>query len=129
MRGGKRSTSIKQGEVRNPHGRNQYAPEIREARAQERKIIVDVKEAAKEMTPIALETLKTAMTSPNAPFAARVSAATEVLNRGWGKTKETVDHTMRTTLEDLVMESYRPRAPAPTIIEHEPAQIDSENLQ
>ncbi len=44
--------------------------------------------------------------------AARVSAATAILDRGWGKPREFVEATMRTTLEELVMESYRPRGEA-----------------
>ncbi len=57
----------------------------------------------------ALDALKAVVTSANAPPAARVSAATAILDRGWGRPKETVDVTHRKTIEDWVRESYRPR--------------------
>jgi len=47
------------------------------------------------------------MSNQEAPPAARAAAANAVLDRGWGKPKETVETTVRTTLEDLVMASYR----------------------
>jgi hypothetical protein len=43
-----------------------------------------VKTAAKELTQTAIDTLNAAMT-PAAPWAARVAAATAILDRGWGK--------------------------------------------
>ncbi len=48
MRGGKRSTSIKPGEVCNPLGKNQYAPG---AAATAKKSSPMSKELAKELTP------------------------------------------------------------------------------
>ncbi len=60
------------------------------------------------MTQEALDALRAVVTSANAPAAARVSAATAILDRGWGKPKETVDVTARgPTLEDLVLASYK----------------------
>ena len=100
--GGLTSGSWKPGKSANPGGRPKMPPE-------EARIIADVKAAAKAMTPEALETLRDAMTNPAAPYAARVSAAIHVLDRGWGKPKESVDITHKTTLEDLVMANYRPR--------------------
>jgi hypothetical protein len=71
-----------------------------------RKIIKDVKAAAREMTQEALDALKAVVTSADAPAAARVSAATAILDRGCGKLKETVDVTYRgPMLEELVIQS------------------------
>jgi hypothetical protein len=78
--GGRRSTSWRPGRCPNPGGRPKR-PETIEAR----KVIVDVKTAAKELTQEAIDTLEAAMTSSAAPWAARVAAATAVLDRAWGK--------------------------------------------
>jgi hypothetical protein len=48
----------------------------------------------------AIKTLVAAMNSDGAPWAARIAAANGILDRGWGKTKETVDMNVRATLED-----------------------------
>ena len=45
----------------------------------------DVKAAARELTPQALGTLQEIMEDKKAPPAARVTAATEILSRGWGR--------------------------------------------
>ena len=42
-------------------------------------------EAARERTQAALETLEQIMTNKRAPAAARVAAANEILDRGWGR--------------------------------------------
>jgi len=48
------------------------------------------------------------VTSSSAPPAARVSAANAILDRGWGKRKETVDITAKgPTLEELVLASFK----------------------
>jgi hypothetical protein len=44
-----------------------------------------VKAAARELTPQALATLEAIMADAKAPSAARVGAATALLDRGWGK--------------------------------------------
>jgi len=85
-RGGRRSTSFKPGKSGNPGGRPKR-PQTIEAR----KIIADVKAAARELTQDALDTLKDALTAPTAPWAARVAAATSILDRGWGKPGQAVE--------------------------------------
>jgi hypothetical protein len=85
-RGGKRSTSFRPGRSGNPGGRPKR-PQTIEAR----KIIADVKAAARELTQDALDTLKAALTAPTAPWAARVAAATSILDRGWGKPGQAVE--------------------------------------
>jgi hypothetical protein len=104
MRGGKRSTSIRRGEVRNPQGKNQYAPG---AAAAAKKIIADVRELAKELTLKAMMALEAVLDSETAPPAAKVSAANSILDRGWGRPKESVDVTHAKSLEELVLESYQ----------------------
>src|SRR6516165_10137401 len=79
-RGGRRSTSWRPGTCPNPGGRPKR-PETIEAR----RIVSDVKAAARELTPQALATLECVMANAKAPPAARVGAATALLGRGWGK--------------------------------------------
>lgn len=52
---------------------------------------LDVKEAAKEFTADALNTLAMIMRDNNQPAAARVSAAGHILDRGHGKPKQSID--------------------------------------
>jgi hypothetical protein len=78
--GGRRSTSWRPGTCPNPRSRPKR-PETIEAR----KVIVEAKTAAKELTQEAIDTLKAAMTASSAPWAARVAAATAILDRGWGR--------------------------------------------
>jgi hypothetical protein len=49
-----------------------------------------VKVAARELTPDAMDTLKQVMKDPKAPAAARVSAATAVLDRAFGRPPQTI---------------------------------------
>src|SRR5271166_1844465 len=109
----KRTSSVK-GQTGNAGGRPKKPATI-----EARKIIKDIKEAGRELTPEALQTLKDTMSSAAAPFAARDSAANAILDRGWGRPKESVDGTHRKTIEDCVRESYRPRDEAETAGEGE----------
>jgi hypothetical protein len=52
--------------------------------------MADVKSAARELTPVAMDTLEKAMTDQRAPWAAKITAAIAVLDRGWGKPQQTV---------------------------------------
>jgi len=85
-RGGRTSTSFRPGKSGNPGGRPKR-PQTIEAR----KVIADVKAAARELTQDALDTLKAVLTAPSAPWAAKVSAATAILDRGWGKPGQAVE--------------------------------------
>jgi len=49
------------------------------------RILEAVRDIARESTTLAIETLRTIAADTDAPHAARVSAATELLDRGWGK--------------------------------------------
>jgi hypothetical protein len=95
-RGGKRTTSFKRGQSGNLNGRPKLPT-----------IIHDLRAAARESTWDALDTLKQVMEDMKAPCAARIAAANSILDRGWGKPKETIDATARFTLEDLVLASMR----------------------
>jgi len=85
-KGGLRSTSFKPGVSGNPSGRPKRPQTI-----ETRKITTDVKAAARELTPEAMDTLKEAMADPKAPWAAKIAAAIAVLDRGWGKPTQAVD--------------------------------------
>jgi hypothetical protein len=84
-KGGLRSTSFKQGVSGNLAGRPKR-PDTIEAR----RVVADVKSAARELTPVAMDTLEKAMTDQKAPWAAKITAAIAVLDRGWGKPEQTV---------------------------------------
>jgi hypothetical protein len=95
----------------NPHGRRGKDP-IKAAakvleREAERRWIEDITAAAKERTDKALNTLEGALEAADCPWSAKITAAEAILNRGWGKPKETIEATHRTTIEDLVMASMR----------------------
>ena len=53
--------------------------------------IRDLKEAAKSHTRQALNTLISVMNDTSAPSASRVTAATALLDRGWGKPQQSVE--------------------------------------
>ncbi len=54
-------------------------------------IIREVQELAKEHTPDAINTLYEIMTDKRINGSARVQAATQLLDRGWGRPKQSVD--------------------------------------
>jgi hypothetical protein len=85
MRGGLRSTSFKSGISGNPGGRPKRAQTI-----EARRIIVDVKALARECAPEAISTLEEIMLDPKAPSAARIGAATAILDRAFGKPGQAV---------------------------------------
>lgn len=55
----------------------------------------DIRSLARAHTATALKTLAGIMEQSDAPPAARVSAATALLDRGWGRPAQTVDMTVR----------------------------------
>ena len=60
-------------------------------RSRSRRIILGVREAARELTLDAIDTLATIMKDPKAPAAARISAAVALLDRGHGRPYQAVD--------------------------------------
>ena len=97
-RGGKRSTSWKRGQSGNLSGRPK-----RPATIAARQIIADVKEAAKALTPKAIATLEGVMDDPNSPPAARVGAATAILDRGWGRPTQSIEGQVGLTFERMIL--------------------------
>jgi len=85
-RGGLRSTSFKKGCRGNPGGKPKNLPAV-----EARKIVADIKAAAREYTAEALEKVVAIMRSPKSPPASALGAATQILDRGWGKSREAVD--------------------------------------
>jgi hypothetical protein len=55
----------------------------------------DIRSLARAHTATAIKVLAGIMQQEDAPAAARVSAATSLLDRGWGKPAQTVDMTVR----------------------------------
>ncbi len=97
-KGGRRSTSWKRGVSGNPSGRSRTPATI-----EARQIIHDVKEAAKALTPKAIATLERIMDDPKAPPAARVGAATAVLDRGWGRPTQAIEGQVSLTFERMIL--------------------------
>jgi Family of unknown function (DUF5681) len=85
-RGGIRSTSFKPGVSGNPGGRPKRPQTI-----EVRRIILGVKEAARELTLDAIDTLAAIMKDQKAPAAARISAAVALLDRGHGRPYQAVE--------------------------------------
>jgi hypothetical protein len=96
MRGGLRSTSFKPGVSGNPGGRPQKPQTIAA-----RRLVLDVKALARECAPGAISTLNTIMLDAKAPPAARIGAATTLLDRGYGKPNQTIDLTTIISIFDL----------------------------
>jgi hypothetical protein len=51
---------------------------------------IEIKSLARSHTKTALNVLASIMNEPSAPHSARVSAATALLDRGWGKPSQTI---------------------------------------
>jgi hypothetical protein len=60
-------------------------------RPKQPKTAAEVRELAREKTGAMIEFLSRTALSPKAPFNARVQAAIEVLNRGWGRPHQSMD--------------------------------------
>jgi hypothetical protein len=69
-------TPWKTGQSGNPNGRQRPSH--------------DVIALARDLTPIAINVLSRIMQNPNEPAGARVSAASIILDRGWGKPLQTL---------------------------------------
>lgn len=63
----------------------------------------DVTELARTHSAKAIKTLAEIMDSDSAPPAARVGAATAILDRGWGKPKQSIEGQVGLTLERMVL--------------------------
>jgi hypothetical protein len=53
---------------------------------------LEIKSLARAHTQTALKTLHGVMTSPDAPAAAKVAASQALLDRGWGKPSQSLEH-------------------------------------
>ena len=87
QQGNKLGNQFKKGQSGNPSGKP--------------KIIIEVARAAREYTQEALETLHKAMTAEKAPWAARISAACAILDRGWGRAPQQIEIRRRVDPESL----------------------------
>lgn len=71
------------------------------------KSIDEIVQIAREASPDAMRKIIEIMKRPDAPAPAAIAAAQHILDRAYGKPKETVDMTVKQTLEDLVLASMR----------------------
>lgn len=76
----RRSTSFKPGKSGNPGGKPKNPQKIAD-----HKVLADVKQLAREAGEDAIRALKDVMMSSKSPPAARVTAASALLDRGYGK--------------------------------------------
>jgi hypothetical protein len=56
------------------------------------KALREVEELARQETAAAMQTLATIHRDKKAPYSARVAAAIALLDRGWGKAQQTMEH-------------------------------------
>jgi hypothetical protein len=85
-RGGRRSTSFRPGVSGNPNGRPRRSDTIAA-----RQVFITVKAAARALTQEAIDTLAGVMRDGKAPPAARIAAATALLDRGHGRPSQAVE--------------------------------------
>ena len=88
-------------------GRRGKNPTKQAQREVERRWIEDLTQAARERTDKALNTLESALDDAKCPWSAKITAAVALIDRGWGKPKETIEAAHKITIEDLVMASMR----------------------
>lgn len=62
----------------------------------------DIRSLARTHTKLSISTLVGVMVSPRAMSSAKVAAAREMLNRGWGASKETIEHGVTSELAELL---------------------------
>lgn len=74
------------------------------------KELAEIIHLAKAASPDAMAKIVEIMRNPATPPNVALDAAERVLNRAYGKPKESVDMTVRTSLEDLVVASLAGRA-------------------
>jgi hypothetical protein len=76
--------------------------------AKKGKLPTDIKAMCRVHTETMLNVLRGIATNPECPPAARVAAATYVVNRGWGQPHQSIDMTAEITTTKVI------RTPAPT---------------
>jgi hypothetical protein len=79
------------------------------------KEVREVIDLARSHSPAAVETLASIMRNEEAPPAARIAAANAILDRAYGRPKETLE-TRGVTLEQMLVSAWKddPRWPLPT---------------
>lgn len=76
------------------------------------KAVKEVEETAREHTAAAMAALAEIATNGDAPPAARVSASSVLLDRGWGKAKQHVEHSGKVGFEDMPSDARQARIAA-----------------
>jgi hypothetical protein len=122
--------SIKRGEVRNPYGRPRKTWTARELF--EQKVRKDLKAAAKDFGAEALTTIVNIMRDENVSAQHRLSAAAQILDRGFGKPKNETEITVgvyeKLSSEELIKFITGKEIEGEVIEsnEHEPRTVDDQ---
>jgi hypothetical protein len=90
--------------------------------------VKEVKELAKEFTPMALKTLTAVCGNPKAPPAARVAASEALLSRAWGKPSGDFEGLGEALTIQIVKFNNPQIADDMTLIEGEVERSDDENV-
>lgn len=87
------------------------APEVEDAPIPMLPDTDDIKELCKAATPAAVRALYGLVLDSKVAAASRIAAATALMDRGYGKPGQTVEHTGKVTHETLVIQ----RSPVPVL--------------
>ena len=114
----KTSTSFQPGKSGNPGGKPKLTDPAR-------KILADIKLLAKDAGESAIKTLVSVMEDATAPPAARVGAATAILDRGYGKPTQPIEGQI-SVLDKLTDDEQRALLAALSALERDEAGADSQ---
>jgi hypothetical protein len=84
------------------------------------KTLVDLKSLARVHTATCIRTLASIVTQPKAPPAARVAAAGQLLDRGWGRAPVQITGEDGGDLRIVIRQIDSAEESEPLLIEHEP---------
>ena len=79
------------GKITNPTGKGGFKPGQSGNLGGRSKALKDLQDLARQQSDDAIQTLANIMNSESTPASARISAASEILSRGWGKAPQCIE--------------------------------------